>query len=72
MGKTLELAIAKAAALPEVAQERIAHELLQRIDAISSLRAAINVGIAELDASLGTPLDIEDVIRDARTEYASR
>ena len=66
MTKTLELALAKAAALPEAAQERIAYELLERIDTLSSLKAAIDEGIAELDAGLGTPLDIEEIIREAR------
>jgi hypothetical protein len=72
MTKTLELALAKAAALPEAAQERIAYELLERIDTLSALKAAIDEGIAELDAGLGTPLDIEEIIREARSEYASR
>ena len=68
MSKTLEIAVAKAAALPEAAQERLAYELLERIDNLSALRA----GVAEVDAGLGTPLDVEDVIRKARAEYASR
>jgi hypothetical protein len=72
MMKTLELAVAKAATLPEATQERIAYELLERIDTLSALHAAINVGLTELDAGLGTPLDVEDVIRTARAEYASR
>jgi hypothetical protein len=72
MMKTLELAVAKAAALPVATQERIAYELLERIDSISALRAALDVGVAELDAGLGTPLDVEEIIRDARSEYASR
>ena len=72
MTKTLELAVAKAAALPEAAQERIAYELLERIDSLSVLKAAVDDGVAELDAGLGTPLDIEEVIRDARAEYVSR
>ena len=72
MTKTLELAVAKAAGLPEAAQERIAYELLERIDALSALKAAIDEGVAELDAGLGTPLDIEEIIREARGEYASR
>ena len=72
MSKTLEIAVAKAAALPEAAQERLAYELLERIDNLSALRAAVDVGVAELDAGLGTPLDVEDVIRKARAEYASR
>jgi hypothetical protein len=72
MSKTLEIAVAKAAALPEAAQERLAYELLERIDTLSALRAAVDIGVAELDAGLGTPLDIEDVIRKSRAEYASR
>jgi flagellin len=52
MTKTLELALAKAAALPEAAQERIAYELLERIDTLSALKAAIDEGIAELDATV--------------------
>jgi hypothetical protein len=72
MSKTLELAVAKAAAMPEATQERIAYELLERIDSLSALKAAIDDGIAELDAGLGTPLDIEKTIRKARAEYASR
>jgi len=72
MTRTLELAVAKAAALPEAAQERIAYELLERIDCLFALRNAIDLGLAELDAGLGTPLDIEQVISDAHAEYASQ
>jgi hypothetical protein len=72
MSKTLELAVAKAAALPEAAQEQIAYELLERIDTLAGLKAAIDEGVAELDAGLGTPLDVEEIIREARAEYASR
>ena len=71
MNKTLELAFAKAAALPEPARERIARELLERIETISQLRAAIDTGLSELDAGRGEPLDIEDVIRAARADYAA-
>jgi hypothetical protein len=34
MVKTLELAITKAATLPDAAQEQLGHELLGRIDAL--------------------------------------
>jgi hypothetical protein len=50
MVKALELAIAKAAGLPEAAQEQLGRDLLERIDALSSLRADIQVGLDELDA----------------------
>jgi hypothetical protein len=69
MVKALEVAITKAANLPEAAQEQLGRELLERIDALSHLRADIEVGLRELDAGLGTELDIEDVIRQARREH---
>ena len=71
MVKTLELAILKAAELPEAAQEQLGRELLERIDTLEELRAAIEIGIRELDAGLGEPLDIEDVIAQARKEHAA-
>ena len=72
MVKTLELAISKAANLSEAAQEQLGRELLERIDALAELRAEIEVGLRELDAGLGEDLDIEDVIREARDEYARK
>ncbi len=64
MVKTLELAISKAAALPEAAQEHLAREVLDWIDALERLRNAIEVGTRELEAGKGEPLDIEDLIRE--------
>ena len=72
MVKTLELAMTKAANLPEAAQEQLGRELLERIDALAELRADIEVGLRELDAGLGEELDIEDVIRQARDEHARK
>ena len=69
MVKTLELAIAKAASLPEAAQEQLGRELLDRIASLAELRAEIEIGIRELDAGLGEELDIEAVIRQARAEH---
>jgi hypothetical protein len=69
MVKTLELALAKAAQLPEAAQEQLGRELLLRIDSLAQLRAEIEAGIGELEAGLGAELDIEDVIRQARAEH---
>jgi hypothetical protein len=68
MVKALELAIAKAADLPEAAQEQLGRDLLERIDALSSLRADIQAGLDELDAGQGEPLDVEELIRQARNE----
>jgi hypothetical protein len=70
MVKTLELAIAKAAGLPEAAQEQLGRELLERIYTLAELRADIEIGLRELDAGLGEELEIADVIRQARDEHA--
>jgi hypothetical protein len=72
MVKTLELAMSKAANLPEAAQEQLGRELLERIDELSELRAEIEIGLKELDAGLAEELDIEEVIREARDEYARK
>ena len=69
MTKTLELALSKAAALSETAQEQLGRELLERIDMMSRLRADIDVGLRELDAGLGTEIEMADVIRQARSEH---
>lgn len=70
MSDTFDLAFSKAAALPEAAREKIARELLDRIEVLSRLRAEIDFGLSELDAGLGTPLDVDDLIRQARAEHA--
>src|SRR6266852_5842130 len=62
MGTALKLAIARAAELPEAAQEQLGRELLDRIEALTQLRAEIDVGIRELDAGLGEALDVEKLI----------
>jgi hypothetical protein len=69
MVKTLELAITKAADLPEAAQERLGRDLLERIDLLARLRADIEAGLAELDAGLGQELDIEDLIGQLHSEH---
>jgi hypothetical protein len=72
MVKTLELAISKAAALPEAAQEQLGRELLDRIEGLNQLRADLEVGIAQLDAGMGRELDIEDVIKRLHEQHAGR
>ena len=69
MVKALEIAITKAANLPEAAQERLGRDLLERIDLLARLRTDVQAGLAELDAGLGEEVDIEDMIRQARAEY---
>jgi len=69
MVRALELAMTKAADLPEAAQEQLGRELLERIDNLSSLRAEIQIGLDELDAGKGEELDVEELIREARKEH---
>ena len=71
MVRTLEIAIAKAASLPEAAQEQLGRELLDRIESLAQLRAEIEIGLRELDAGLGEELDIEDLIHQARAEHGN-
>lgn len=71
MVKTLELAISKAASLPEAAQEQLGRELLLRIDTLTQLRKEIEAGIQELDAGLGEELDIEELLKQARAEHGA-
>ena len=71
MTKALQLAMTKAAALPEAAQEQLGRELLERIERIYELRAAVEVGIRELDAGMGEELGIEEFIGQLHREDAS-
>ena len=68
--KTLDQAIAKVHELPEADQERIGRELSDYIDHLNALRRDLNEGLRSLDAGLGRPLDIEDVIAQARAMHA--
>ncbi len=72
MISTLELAMAKAAELPEAAQEQIGLEPLDRIAALEELRAEIQIGRRELDAGLGRAVNAEDVIRRGHERFARR
>ncbi len=57
MVKTLEQAIAEVATLPAADQEHV--------EKLRELRADIDKGLRSLDAGEGTPLDIEEFIRQA-------
>jgi Arc/MetJ-type ribon-helix-helix transcriptional regulator len=72
MVKTLQLAMSKAAALPEAAQEALGRQMLKHIDELAALRAEIEVGIQQLDAGLGRELDLEEFLRRARAEHARK
>ena len=71
MVKTLELAISKAAELPEAAQEQLGRELLERIDTLAKLRAEIEIGLQQLDEGRGEELDLEALLRQARRDHGS-
>lgn len=70
MTKTLDLAMKKAAVLPEAAQEQLGRELLMRIEALAEIRAEVAAGVGELDAGKGRELDVEELIRQARSRHA--
>jgi hypothetical protein len=72
MVKALELAMTKAAALPEAAQEQLGRELLERIERFNELRGAVEIGVRELNAGLGEELDIEELISELNGENGGR
>jgi hypothetical protein len=70
--QTLQLAINKAQNLPEAAQEELGRDVLLRIKELEELRAKIRVGVAELDAGNGSPLDMLQIKTEARRQYGAR
>ena len=70
--ETLQLAISKAQNLPEAAQEELGRDVLLRISELEELRAKIRIGVAELDAGRGGPLDMRKIKAEARRQYAAR
>ena len=72
MVKMLELALAKASALPEAAQEQLGLEMLERIRDLEELRAEIEIGIRQLDAGLGRELDLDEFLQNIHAEYAAK
>lgn len=67
MVKTLEQAIGEVVNLPDADQEQIGRKLLSHVEKLRELRADIDKGIRSLDAGEGTPLDIEEFIRQSAT-----
>ena len=64
--KSLSRAFAKAAELPPADQERLGRELDAYIKDLHDLRAMLDEGEQALDKELGTELDIDQVIAQAR------
>jgi hypothetical protein len=72
MTKVLREAIAKVEALPEADQDRIARELIDYLEKLNALRAEVDIGLRQLNAGEGRPLDIEDIIKQARAEHGKK
>ena len=71
MTDALKEAIAKVAALPEAAQQKIGEELLLHVEKVRRLRSELEKGIHSLDHREGRELHIKDVIKRARAHYGS-
>jgi hypothetical protein len=69
MVKSLELAIAEVAALPDADQEQIGRKLLSHVEKLRQLRAEVDKGIRSLDAGKGRPFDIEDFLRQKNERH---
>jgi hypothetical protein len=69
MTKLLETAIAELATLSDADQETIGRELLAHVEKLRALRADLQAGIRSLDAGEGKPVDIGEVIKEARTRH---
>jgi hypothetical protein len=72
MSKTLELAITKAASLPEETQEALGRELLEKIDDLQALKSEIEAGLRELESGLGEELDAGELLLSIHAERAFR
>ena len=63
MVKTLEQAIAQVTQLPDADQEQIGRKLLSHVEKLNALRAEIDKGLRSLDEGKGSPLNMEDFLR---------
>jgi hypothetical protein len=63
MVKTLEMAIAEVANLPDADQEQIGRQLLSHVEKLRRLRQELDKGVRSLDAGKGTTFSIEEFIR---------
>ena len=72
MVKTLERALEEIGQLPTSDQERIGAELLEHVEKLRALRAAIDEGIRSLDAGEGRELDVEEFLAQLSERHAKR
>lgn len=66
MTKLFEQAVAEAAKLPDLEQDRIAAELMAHLEKLRALRDDIGRAIQSLEVGEGREIDIEDVIARSR------
>lgn len=57
MTQVMQATIEQLQALPEADQERVASQINDYLTKLEALREALQQGLDELDAGLGTPLD---------------
>jgi hypothetical protein len=69
MVKSLELAIAQVASLPDSDQDEIARRLLSHVDKLRQLRADVDQGIRSLDAGDSASPDIEEFLRQKNERH---
>ena len=67
----LEVAIRKARMLPDETREQIGRDVLLRIEKLERLRADLEVGIDQLDAGEGAPIDIDGIISQASQPHGA-
>jgi hypothetical protein len=68
MVKTLEIAIAEVANLPDADQEQIGRSLLSHVEKLRRLREELDKGVRSLDAAEGTKFNLEEFIRQKIAE----
>ena len=69
MVKSLELAIAELANLPDADQEQIDRRLLSHVEKLRQLRTEVDKGIRSLDAGEGRPLDVEESVKQKNERH---
>ena len=72
MTKTLSQAFKKASALPKNTQEYIGQAVLNRINAIETLREKIAVGMRSIDEGRVSNLDINAFLREIRVRHGKK